>query len=341
MKRISTKSIISVSILLLTCCGIVYYLSLHWELLNSLWNISLTQVVILIILRTLYTSTYGLFLKISIAKLQIRLKPREWFGLPFITTMGNQLTPFAGGVIMRAMYLKHRHSLSYTQFATLLFANHLITFWVAGCIGMLTCVFSPHLGRARWILIIFFSIMVVVIAIIVSLPPHSLSGQNRVIKTINNFFEGWAILKEDKTLLIQITFIVFIGVMLNGLSFGVAFYAIDLNALPQTVLLVSLLPFFLILIYITPGNLGVQEIIISITSGFVGTGLGKGLLVALLIRATTLIPVFSLGMIYSLLLANDLSNYQPSPSVSNRSNNLAPRQLIGRLRYLFGADKDR
>jgi len=315
MKRISTKSIISISILLLTCCGIVYYLSLHQELLNSLWKISLTQVVVLIILRTLYTSTYGLFLKISIATLHIRLKPREWFGLPFITTMGNQLTPFAGGVIMRAVYLKQRHSLSYAQFATLLFANHLITFWVAGCIGILTCVFSPHLGPARWILAIFFSIVVVVIAIIVSLPPYSLSGQNMLIKTINNFFEGWSILKDDKTLLILVTLIAFIGVMLNGLSFGVAFYAIDLNVLPQTVLLVSLLPFFLILIYITPGNLGVQEIIISITSGFLGTGLGKGLLVALLIRATTLIPVFSLGMIYSILLANDLKGKSGSETI--------------------------
>jgi uncharacterized membrane protein YbhN (UPF0104 family) len=298
-------------------------------------------VIILVVLRTLYISTYGLFLKVSIEKLHVRLRPREWFGLPFITTMGNQLTPFAGGVIMRAMYLKHRHSLSYAQFATLLFANHLITFWVAGCIGMLTCVFSLHLGQARWILAIFFSFVVAVITIIVSLPPYSLPGQNMAIKTINNFFEGWSILKNDKTLLMLATFIGFIGVMLNSLSYGVAFYAIDLSAQPQTVLLVSLLSFFLILIYITPGNLGVQEIIISITSGFIGLGLGKGLLVALLLRATTLIPVFSLGMIYSLLLVKDLSTYQPSPSVSNRANNLVPRHLFGRLRYLFGADKDK
>jgi len=69
------------------------------------------------------------------------------------------------------------------------------------------------------------------------------------------------------------------------------------------------------LIYITPGNLGVQEIIISITSGFLGTGLGKGLLVALLIRATTLIPVFSLGMIYSILLANDLKGKSGSETI--------------------------
>ena len=339
MKKISIKSIASIAVLLLTSWWIIYYLSFHPKLLSSLWNISLAQVAILITLRTLYTGTYGLFLKMFTEKFDIHLKPVEWFGLPFITTMGNQLTPFAGGVIVRALYLKHRHSLPYTTFTTLLVANHLIIIWVAGLMGLLTCVLSRSLGPARWILTIFFFIVVGVIAFLVLLPRYSLKGQNIFIRTVNIFLEGWSFIKNDRTLLIMVSLVAVAGLLLNGFSFWLAYHSIDFKVHPAAIILVSLLPFFLVLFYITPGNFGIQEIAISLTSGFVGTGVGKGLLVALLVRATTILPVFILGPIFLYVLARNLSRLRLGSPVENKSNHVQFHQLLSR--YLFKIDKDK
>jgi uncharacterized membrane protein YbhN (UPF0104 family) len=339
MKKISIKSIASIAVLLLTSWWIYYYLSSHHELLSSLGNISLAQVVILITLRTLYTGTYGLFLKMFAEKFAIHLKPVEWFGLPFITTMGNQLTPFAGGVIVRALYLKHRHSLPYTTFTTLLVANHLMIIWVAGLIGLLTCVVSRSLGPASWLLTIFFFIVVGVITLLVLLPPYSFKGQNIIIRNVNIFLEGWSFIKNDKTLLIMVSLVAVAGLVLNGFSFWLAYHSIDFKAHPAAIILVSLLPFFLVLFYITPGNFGIQEIAISLTSGFVGPGVGKGLLVALLVRATTIFPVFILGPIFCYLLTRNLGRLRLGSPDVNTSNYVRSHQFL--LRYLFKIDKDK
>jgi len=118
-----------------------------------------------------------------------------------------------------------------------------------------------------------------------------------------------------------------------------AYHSIDFEAPPAAIILVSLLPFFLVMFYITPGNFGIQEIAISLTSGFVGTGVGKGLLVALLVRATTILPVFVLGPIFLYLLARNLGKLRLGSPVMDKSNHARFHHLLSR--YLFKIDKDK
>jgi hypothetical protein len=129
------------------------------------------------------------------------------------------------------------------------------------------------------------------------------------------------------------------GLLLNGFSFWLAYHSIDFKVHPAAIILVSLLPFFLVLFYITPGNFGIQEIAISLTSGFVGTGVGKGLLVALLVRATTILPVFILGPIFLYVLARNLSSLRLGSPVVNKSNHVRFHQLLSR--YLFKIDESK
>jgi hypothetical protein len=210
--------------------------------------------------------------------------------------------------------------------------------WVAGLIGLLTCVVSRSLGPASWLLTIFFFIVVGVIALLVLLPPYSFKGQNIIIRNVNIFLEGWSFIKNDKTLLIMVSLVAVAGLVLNGFSFWLAYHSIDFKAHPAAILLVSLLPFFLVLFYITPGNFGIQEIAISLTSGFVGPGVGKGLLVALLVRATTIFPVFILGPIFCYLLVRNLSKLGVGTPGADASSDVRSHPLL--LRYLFKIDKD-
>jgi uncharacterized membrane protein YbhN (UPF0104 family) len=322
-------------ILFATCWGMYWYLTSDRNTLHLLRQISFDLVVFLMVLRILYMGTYGLFLKISMAKFHVHLSIMEWFGLPFITTMGNQLTPFAGGVLIRALYLKRRHSLPYAAFTTILAANHLVVLWMVGVTGLLTCVLFRDLGSWRWPLTGFFSILVGIITVIFVLPNFSLPGQGIFIRTFNRIMEGWALIKEDKHLLVFAVIIVFAGIVLNGLSFWLAYHSLDLTVRPQAVVLLSLLPFFLIFISITPGNIGVQEIVIGLLSMLLGGGAGKGLVVALMIRATTMIPAVILGIFSGFFLARNLNYPQsvsPSAGIGSRVSSLF-RELSGKNRY--------
>jgi len=310
---VSARSVASLSLLLVACGAIYSYLSANREPLHLLRNISFAQAALLVTLRILYMGTYGLFLKISTAKFHIRLDAREWFGLPFITSLGNQLTPFAGGVIVRAVYLKRRHALPYATFTSLLAANHVMTVWAAGLTGLLTCMLFSDLGPWRWAMTVFFSLVVGMITLIVSLPRFSLPGHGRFIRTANSVLEGWSLVKGDRTLLVRAALIALAGIVLNGLSFRLAYLAIGVMVRPQAAVILSLLPFFLVFLAITPGNLGVQEIVISLTSALLGGGVGKGLMVALLIRAATLIPACVLGVVFGLSLYRDPGSSRAGP----------------------------
>jgi uncharacterized membrane protein YbhN (UPF0104 family) len=116
--------------------------------------------------------------------------------------------------------------------------------------------------------------------------------------------------KQDQVLVAKLIVYTLIVLILTGASFWVAYWAIGHTISFAAALVTSLLLAFSILMNITPGNIGIQEAIISVSSELLGSGAGLGLIVALLIRATTLVVVFTLGPIFSFVLTRELADHQ-------------------------------
>lgn len=299
------RQLTSLAILIIIIVGLGFYLKANEELLSSLSKISLASVLWLIAIRILFMATNGLFLHAFAAKFGVHLSPKEWFGLAVVTTMGNYITPFSGGLIARAAYLKRRHAFPYAQFAASLAANYLVTFWIIGVIGLLAMITLVPAGLFSWAVTLWFSGVTIALSILTMLPAVRLPGSNRLVRTINTVMEGWTLVRKDSLLLMRLALYTLINVLLNGLSFWLAYHALKIPISFAAALLISLLAVFSILVNVTPGNLGLQEAVISLSSGLLGAGVGQGLLVALLIRATTLAPAFSLGPIFSFWLAQE------------------------------------
>jgi uncharacterized membrane protein YbhN (UPF0104 family) len=302
----------SIVVLVLVLAGIALYLSFESELLAALRNISLEAVVWLVVLRLLFLGTNGLFLRDSACKFGVRLMPREWFGLSIVTAMGNYIAPFSGGMIARAAYLKRRHSFPYAEFVALLASNYLVNFWVIGVVGMAALSTLGTALRFYWQVLVFFAAVVVSISALVAFPSVTLPWNNRLAQLVNTSLRGWGLVKQDRSFLAKLVAFAFVNIVWNGLSFWVAYGALGSPVSFRGALLVGLLAAFSILLNVTPGNLGVQEAVISLSSELLGTGVGQGLLVALLIRAATLILVFTLGPISSFLLTRELSALPPT-----------------------------
>jgi uncharacterized membrane protein YbhN (UPF0104 family) len=308
----------SIIVVLVVIAAIVLYLWTNDELLFSLAKISLRSIFWLILLRFFLFGVNGLFLRTFAAKFGVHLVPKEWFGLSVITIMGNYLTPFSGGLAARAGYLKLRHKFPYAQFATLLASNYLVNFWVVGIVGILTLLFFVDTAQYYWQIILFFLIVTLSITLLVLFPSVKLSGNYRTIRMLNTSLEGWSLVKGDNVLLSKLVIYTVINIFLNGLSFWVAYQAIGYSVSFAAAVLVGLLTVFSILLNITPGNLGVSEAVISLSSGALGVGADQGLLVALLLRATTIILAFTLGPIFSYLLAQGFTENHQKISVSNQ-----------------------
>ncbi|NKQ35033.1 MAG: flippase-like domain-containing protein [Chloroflexi bacterium] len=302
--------LVAVSILL----GISIYLFSNPDLLELLLNLSVKSAVALILLRMMFSLLNGLFLKLYARKLGVELQPREWIGLPYVTTMGNYLTPLSGGMLARAAYLKNRHSLPFTQFATLLATNYLLAFWIAALMGLIISLTLINQADFVWLLAAFFAAVWLGVTAILFFPIPQLPGNHRLLITLNQGIEGWMTVRRDRRLMWYLIALTIGSILLNGFTFWFAYRALDIAVSLQTALLISLSSLFSIALTITPGNLGIQEAFVSLTSDMIGAGAGEGLLVALLLRASTLVSAFTLGPLFAVILSRDL--YPPDYDTS-------------------------
>ena len=306
MNTAKTRSVFTIALLLLCVAGISFYLRANQELVGLLANLSWQTAVLLVILRFLFVAINGLFLKLFAAKLHVHLNWREWVGLPFVTTMGNYLTPLSGGMLARAAYLKNRHALSYTHFTTLLAANYLITFWVSVLAGLGMMPFLWQQARTPWLMLLFFVFCWVGLSVILLVPVPSFSSTKRPLRMLSQALIGWQTVKSDRRLMWHLVLLAMVSLFLNAAAFWLSYRALQIPVSWGTAVMVSLATVFSTLTTITPGNFGIREAFVSFISEIVGAGVGEGLLVALLIRGTTLISAFTLGPIFSASLAREI-----------------------------------
>jgi uncharacterized membrane protein YbhN (UPF0104 family) len=254
----------------------------------------------------MFLLTNGLILKAYTAKFMVHLKHREWIGLSFVTALGNYIAPFSGGMLYRAGYLKLKHNLSLTKFTILLASNYMINFWCVAITGLISSIYLMRKSVfTPWQLPFFFGCIVLFFLVLNSLPIPSISSRYWIIKKIREGSEGLKELIQDKLLFFQIIIYIFLNIIANALSFYVAFLSIGFDIFFTQALIISLIAVFSLLINITPANLGVQEAVISFASSSLKIGIGEGLVVALIIRAATMILVFTIGPVFLHLISNN------------------------------------
>jgi uncharacterized protein (TIRG00374 family) len=311
------KRWVSIFILVAFVVVAAIYLINQPELIEVLKEVSPYTIILLIFVRLMYLATNGLFLSLFASKFNIQLRFIEWFGLPMVTSFGNYITPFSGGLFARAAYLKRRHDFSYGSFATLLASNYLIAFWVVGFVGFISVFFIPGMTQSNRLLVGgWFLAVVVGITILFLVPTMKIPGKNRLSNLVNTSLAGWQLIRVDRFLVLKLAFLTLVNILLDSFAFWLAYQAVNETVHFLAIILISMLSSFSILINITPANLGINEAAITLASTLLGTGTGTGLVVALLMRATTILVVFTLGPTFSYLLARELTDQSVDNSIS-------------------------
>ncbi len=303
MKRIAWP-VFSIAIVLVVISVFLYR---ERDTLATLQGISVRFIFLLIFIQSAVLVVNGIALRILSTKLNVHLKIKEWLGLSFMTTLGNMITPFSGGLIARAAYLKHRHGFSYAQFIMSLAANYLISFIMVSVTGLVVLtVFHRHFAFF-WELTGVFLITAFILAALVLAPPRELTWTNRLAQNINDAIRGWNYIKGDRTLIMRLSLCTMMNILLGGAMYQVAYRSCGLAVPFDSALLVGLLASYSILINVTPGNFGIQEAIVAVSSGLLGMGAAYGVIVSLLLRLTGLLVAFTLGAAFSYVLSRELS----------------------------------
>jgi uncharacterized membrane protein YbhN (UPF0104 family) len=310
----NVKTIISLALFFMVAAGIGFYLLHHPELIGHVRGISPWNMILLLLLSVATLAANGLYLRIFARKFDIHLKWKEWFGLAAVTAMGNYLTPFSGGMVARAAYLKNRHDFPYAHFLAMLAANYMIAFAVIGVTGV---VIMPTLSGTEsfsWPVVFFFLAILSAILLVLFLPSPSIGGRHRFLCLVQQALEGMEFIERDRALLWKLVSLTVFNVVVGASLFFIVFHFMGADISFRIALLIYLLTACTVLINITPGNLGVQEAAASLAAAILGAGADMGLLAALIIRAVAVISAFALGPFFSYLLSKELIAARAAPA---------------------------
>jgi len=300
--------LLSMGVLIITAAVLVLYVWNQKEVFRDIAKLDWTYVVLLMLVIEMIHLVAGLKNKVLVKSFDVELVFKEWFGLRMVSVMTSQLIAFQGAVMaLNAVYLKKKHELPYSGFASVSMGSYHLSFLISSLLGLLVSVilYSRYGLIERGVFILFFAMSGLTLALLffsASFP----ASDNRLIQAAVHSLEGWQRLKSDGQLVRRVSFLILARILLQAAMFYVGYKALSIDGSFLPVLLMAIVNDYTMLIRITPGNLGVREALIALASVAVGAGFNEGLLLAALLRTTSMVLAFTLGPLFSYLLTRDL-----------------------------------
>jgi uncharacterized membrane protein YbhN (UPF0104 family) len=300
LDRSRLRLIGSIVVMPLMLAFAVYYLIAHWAEFESLriLNPYLLGGIAGLILVGYWVS--GEIARIMLRPLQVRIGVWESFQLAVVTGFYNIITPFKGGLAIRAIYMKRVHDFSYTHFVSSLGGSYVLTFFVTSATGLAAVLYLYLTDQLISIAIamIFALVLLITLGIIVFSPTVSPS-ENPILRLLGRIIGGWNHIKADRTVLAYLAAFTIIQVLVGAITLMLQFTAFGINiSIAQALFLTSLGSISLFL-QITPAGLGISEAILIFSASTLGISTSESFAAAILGRGVNLAVSFILGPLFS------------------------------------------
>ncbi|HEX6273487.1 MAG TPA: lysylphosphatidylglycerol synthase transmembrane domain-containing protein [Polyangiaceae bacterium] len=229
-----------------------------------------------------------------------KLGVREPFAEGFLLTAAGFLLnhlPFNAGLVMRASVLKRDHSLPYASYLALVTVNALVNVSVAALLGLVVTLAEPPETGFAWPLVALFAALLVVAVGSVFLPLTKLSfGSTFLGRHLGRLATGIALIRGNGS-----SILVLIGVALAKVTGAAlrAWLCFELLGAEVSFLGAALLASTTIvftLVNVTPGNLGLREVVMAAVSTQLGASYAVGMAAASIDRVVLLFYTVVTGL---------------------------------------------
>lgn len=250
--------------------------------------------------------TNGLFIKYVIEPFNKKISVRESVRVSLISSLGNFFASSGAGLGFRAVYLKKKHGLSYSDYMTTMYGNYLLFFIINAILGLLSLVLiSNKEGLQYKAAFLFFSGLLVVSLILCFVHiPKLFAGnfKNKYVSSILGFIKnmtsGWSRIVRNRRLLMHLSNLVAIQLGLTVLIGWLEIASLNIRIGFPELLLFSVLGSMSIFISLTPGNLGVKEGIYILTASVIGLTTPQIVSIALIDRGILFGTLFILWLAF-------------------------------------------
>ncbi|HEW78567.1 MAG TPA: flippase-like domain-containing protein [Phycisphaerales bacterium] len=285
------KNILGLAIL----AFLIWYLAGHWQQLKALLKFSPAQLIAIYCLWFLVALSSAGVVQCLLSALKTKTSFWDMVLLHNAAVLLNYV-PMKFGTLFRANYLKRHYGLAYAHFATFfLYITFLMTA-TAAIIGLAVLLVIYGLaGYESKILAGIFVITIISSLLFLFIPLPIPVGQSRLSTTLRNFLTGRRQMsKERKTVFIVVALLA-VNFLLTALRIWIIYYSMGKNIHPAGYLILGTLGFVALFIGLTPGSLGVRELVLGFGAVVLGIPLEVGIMAAMIDRVIIISYAFVIG----------------------------------------------
>ncbi len=299
-----TSRPVSIFITILVLAAFVIYFTLNTSKFRPLAHINWPFLAIILFMNVVAIASNGVFTKLILRPFGKEIRLKESFYVSLISSVGNFFAPVGAGFGFRAVYLKRRHGVAFSDYISTLSGNYIIVFLVSSIFGLFSLFNLRSRSDSRFSLILAAFIFLLAFSIFLSLfriPGPKPNTKNHYLRyfleNVSRVNQGWRHIVSHKILMLQLialtTFNLFIVMVINFTIIKSLHFSITLAPL----ILFSVLGSMSLFINITPANLGVKEAVYLFSSTILGFSTAQILAIALIDRGCVFLVLGSLWVV--------------------------------------------
>jgi uncharacterized membrane protein YbhN (UPF0104 family) len=281
--------------------GLGYYFSRQKEMWTVLGEVNAEYVFIMAVIASLFFLSNAMILKILLESFEVNLSVKECLSISSLAGVGNLLTSPLGGTIGKAVYLKRKYTFSYMTFIAATSAVALINLNLAalmGGIAILVIGYSSHSLLA--VFLSFFVAVNLLFCFLLFSPGKVETCRWKIFGRLSGIAKGLDLIRRDRKLVIKISFLLFFNFLLSIAELALSYGAFSIDISLVEVILIDVISLFSGIIKILPGNFGVYEGSVALSSQILGVGFREGLFAAGLVRVVSIFVMLIFGLIFGL-----------------------------------------
>jgi len=283
-----------------------YYIVENAERYQQLFDFSLVNVFSLSGIMIVFICVNGLVNFYFYRALNVFLSLNESIGLSAVNTLANQL-PFAGGLLVKGVYLKQHHQLSFAHFLSATMALYVCTFSMNGFVALLVLTYWAIFKEITIPMILVLGFLGMAISVIVIwFPLDTIQFPLKVKKWFQQMAEGWQVLRQNIRLVVIMLGLQALLTLAYALRLEIAFRALSQDITYTQCLIFSSATILTRLVSIAPGGLGVREGLIAAIGTLLGFDPDVSIIAVGLDRLISTAVVILMGSYYSYILSKNI-----------------------------------
>ena len=300
------KRYINILTIIIISVGVAY-IYIKWDLFSRLFDMGWIQVAVIISSNIFNTLVGALPNKLILSKYKLKLKFSEWYGIFVWASLLNYL-PLKAGLFTKAVYLKKRHSLSLGDFSSMTGLTYAITLLNKGFIGLLVSTLLLILdgNNINVVIPIIFLIIIIIMAFILWSDIGRYKFKSEIITKIQNIFANMRLRNSDIRPVLLLIIFINVAIVFDGLKYYLILSYFNVSIGFFNAMLVAIGASLSTVISITPGNIGLKELIAGLMMVGLGETMDNGIILSVVDRMFFTIILIIMGSIFGYIISKPI-----------------------------------